>query len=73
MKNLPRQGYDYQVSYNNGAFSEITHIGGSSLMIENFRQYANITIRVRASANGAANKVNSAWTEWTWTNSSVQA
>lgn len=67
------QGYDYQVSYNNGAFSEITHIGGSSLMIENFRQYANITIRVRASANGAANKVNSAWTEWTWTNSSVQA
>ena len=65
-------GYDYQISYDGGDFSDITHIGGSSLTIEGFRQYTNITIRVRASANGAADKVSSAWTEWTWTNSNPQ-
>ena len=65
-------GYDYQISYDGGDFSDIKHIGGSSLTIEGFRQYTNITIRVRASANGAADKVNSAWTEWTWTNSNPQ-
>lgn len=63
------QGYDYQISYDGGEYSDITHINGSSLKINNFRAYTNIKIRVRASANGAANKVNSSWTEWTWTNS----
>lgn len=62
-------GYDYQISFDGGEFSELAHIGGCSLVVDDFRQYTNIIIRVRASANGASNKVNSAWTEWTWTNS----
>lgn len=62
-------GYDYKISFDGAAASEITHIYGSSLKVSNFRNYSNITIWVRSSANGAANKVNSSWTQWTWSNS----
>ena len=65
-------GYDYQIAFDRGDFADIVHIGGSSLTVEDFRQYTRITIRVRASANGAANKVNSEWIEWTWVNNNPQ-
>ena len=61
-------GYDYQISYDGNEFSEVTHIIGNSITVNDFRQYNNITIRVRTSANGASNKINSSWTEWKWTN-----
>lgn len=62
-------GYDYKISFDGNAASEVEHISGSSLKIANFRNYSNITVWVRSSAYGAANKVNSSWTQWTWTNS----
>lgn len=61
-------GYDYQISFDNGEFSEITHIGYSSLRIENFKSYKSIKIKVRASSNGDPGRVNSEWIEWSWTN-----
>lgn len=64
-------GYDYQIKFDGGEFSSVAHLSGSSLTVDKFRQYTNITIRVRSSANGSPYKVNSTWTEWTWTNSNV--
>ena len=61
-------GYDYQISFDDGEFSEITHIGYSSLQIENFKSYKRIKIKVRASSNGDPGRVNSEWIEWSWTN-----
>ena len=61
-------GYDYKISLDGSDALEIAHIKGNSLKVSDFRNYSNITIWVRSSANGAVNKVNSAWTQWTWTN-----
>lgn len=62
-------GYDYQISFNGAEYSEVAHRGYAALeAISNFRSYTNITVKVRASSNGASGKVNSEWTTWTWTN-----
>lgn len=61
-------GYDYQISFDGGEFSEMTHVGQAALNpISGFKNYKTITIRVRATGNGN-NVVTSAWIEYTWTN-----
>lgn len=61
-------GYDYQVKFEDGEYSDMTHVGQAALNpISNFRNYKTITIRVRATGNGD-NVVTSAWIEYTWTN-----
>lgn len=61
-------GYEYQISYNGGAFEEIKSTAYNVLNIENYRKNQSITIKIRAKGDG--NKtVASEWVEWTWTNS----
>lgn len=61
-------GYDYQISFDGGEFSEMAHIGQAALNpIAGFKNYKTIAIRVRATGNGS-NVVTSAWVEYTWTN-----
>ena len=63
-------GYDYQISFNGGEFSDIQHTPYTSPeTIQNYRQYQSITIRVRASGNVNGTVISSQWVEWTWTNS----
>lgn len=62
-------GYDYQIKLgDNGNWSEITHVGGSSVMVEDYRDYSHIYIRVRTSSNNTENYIDSLWVEWVWTN-----
>lgn len=62
-------GYDYQIKLgDNGNWSEITHVGGSSVMVEDYRDYSHIYIRVRTSSNNVENYIDSLWVEWVWTN-----
>lgn len=61
-------GYEYQISYNGGAFEEVKSTAYNVLNIENYRKNQSITIKIRAKGDG--NKtVASDWVEWTWTNS----
>lgn len=61
-------GYDYQICYDGGEWSEITHTAYNTLNpINNYKQYNSISVKVRASGNGDKT-VTSAWVEFTWTN-----
>lgn len=62
------QGYDYSIQYDNGAWSEETHIGVNYVDVADFSSHGLIKIRVRASADGMNGYVSSVWTEWTWNN-----
>lgn len=65
-------GYDYQLSFNGGAWEEQTHVGGNATnKIADYRTYDTITVRVRTSASAGGNEVASAWIEWTWDNPNV--
>ncbi len=65
-----RYGYEYQISFNGEDFGEtITTSYGATDVIENYKQYRSITIRIRAIGNNG-DTVTSVWNEWTWTNSS---
>lgn len=65
-------GYEYQISFDGGAFSEITSTGYNTLdPIPNYRQYHTITIKVRAKGNATGTVITSDWVEWTWTNSQI--
>lgn len=68
-------GYDYQISLDNGDFSEVKHSGANSIARDAYlpegmkhTDYQTVTIRVRASSNGSINLVSSQWVEYTWTN-----
>lgn len=63
-------GYDYQISIDDGEYGEIIHTGGCKIVtpISNYKNCKKITIKVRTSANGASDKVNSEWVQWTWVN-----
>lgn len=64
-------GYQYQISYNGGAFEDIQNTQYTSLdPISNYKQYQSITIRVRAKGNANGTVISSEWVEWTWTNAS---
>lgn len=61
-------GYDYQISFDNGEYSEIKHTGTASLdPIDNFTSYRTIKFKVRASGDGSS-AITSQWVEYTWTN-----
>ncbi len=61
-------GYDYEISFDGGEFSTMTHSGTASLdPIANFKNYKTISIRVRATGNGTK-IISSAWVTYTWTN-----
>lgn len=61
-------GYEYQISYNGGAFGTVQTTGYNTFNITNYKQYGSITVKIRA--KGGGNKtVASDWVEWTWTNS----
>ena len=61
-------GYDYQICYDGGEWSEITHTAYNTLNpINNYKQYHSIAVKVRACGNGDKT-VTSAWVEFTWTN-----
>ena len=62
------QGYDYCIQYDNGAWTEATHIDVNHVDVTDFSSYGLIRIRVRASADGLNGYVDSVWTEWTWNN-----
>ena len=65
-------GYEYQISFDGGAFNDITSTGYNTLdPIANYRQYHTITIRVRAKGNATGTVITSEWAEWTWTNSQI--
>lgn len=65
-------GYEYQISFDNGAFNNVTSTGYNTLdPILNYRQYNTITIRVRAKGNATGTVITSDWVEWTWTNSQI--
>lgn len=65
-------GYEYQISFDGGEFSDITSTGYNTLdPIANYRQYRMITIKVRAKGNATGTVITSDWVEWTWTNSQV--
>ena len=65
-------GYEYQISFDGGAFEDITSTGYNTLdPIANYRQYHTITIKVRAKGNATGTVITSDWVEWTWTNSQV--
>jgi len=60
-------GYEYSISFNGGEFDEVKSTGYNVLNIENYRQYRQITVKIRAKGDG--NKtLASEWIEWTWTN-----
>ncbi len=65
-------GYDYQISYDGGEYGEIVYTGTDTInsVIANYKNYAKIKIRVRASraSNEDGIVVASSWVEWTWTN-----
>lgn len=62
-------GYDWQVSYDGGAFSEVEHSGSAALNpIENLNDYHSVTFRVRASGSADGKTISSEWVEYTWTN-----
>lgn len=65
------QGYDYQIKFDDGAWSDITHANGSSVLVENYKNYKHIYIRVRTSSNNTPGYVDSVWTEWVWTNNNA--
>ena len=61
-------GYDYEIAFNGGEYSSISHSGTASLNpIENFKNYKTISIRVRSTGNGT-NIISSIWVTYTWTN-----
>ncbi len=62
-------GYDYQISFDNGEFGDLQHTGTATLndLIENYKNFSTIRIRVRACGNGT-NSITSAWVEWIWSN-----
>lgn len=60
-------GYEYQISFNKGDYSEVITTGFNTLSVENYKQYSSITIKIRVKGDG--NKtVSSEWITWTWTN-----
>lgn len=61
-------GYEYQISYNSGDYSDAVAVGFNTFNVTNYKQYKTISIRVRVKGDG--NKtISSEWVEWTWTNS----
>ncbi len=65
-------GYEYKLSYNNGAFGEVTNTAYSNLNpINDYKQYSSISIMVRAKGSADGKTIASEWQEWTWTNSMV--
>lgn len=62
------KGYDYCIQYDNGAWTEATHIDVYYVDVTDFSSYGLIRIRVRASADGSNGYVDSVWTEWMWKN-----
>ncbi len=62
-------GYDWQVSFDDGEFSDVVHSGSSVLdPIENLSQYRSVTFRVRATGSADGKTVSSEWVTYTWTN-----
>ncbi len=65
-------GYDYQIAYNGGDFGAIEHTGTATINdnIDNYKDFASITIRLQACGNGT-NIISSEWIEWTWYNANA--
>lgn len=65
-------GYDYQISFDGGEWSDITHTGYANLApITDFKKYRTISVRVRATGGNGGKTITSEFVEWSWTNSSL--
>lgn len=61
-------GYDYQIAYDDGEYSEVLHTGTPTLdPIENYKEYGTIKIRVKVCGNGNS-IISSEWIEYVWDN-----
>ena len=66
-------GYEYQISYDDGAFGEIKSVGSASLdptelcPTGKFSDYSTIKIKVRARGTGSSS-ITSEWVTYTWNN-----
>lgn len=67
-------GYEYQISYDSGSYSDVTSTGYNNMEVgSSYKQYKTITIRIRAKGSSDGKTITSEWVEWTWTNSNYQA